>query len=169
MPHASNPADIASAVAACRDDSTAMESLRSVYAQADAELAENAPPCEACGRCCRFAEAGHRLLVTGLELAVLTETPAAASRAQEGLCPYQQAKLCAARGSRPLGCRVFFCACDDEDNSQRYERHHRQIRRVHAERGLPYVYAELTGALSQLLTCREDGQNREFPVDTAGR
>ena len=56
-----------------------------------------------------------------------------------------------ARARRPLGCRLFFCAPDLADWSARaYETFHRQVRRLHAVRALPYAYRELTAALGEL-------------------
>ena len=43
--------------------------LRDLYAQIDAAVAERGPTCWASGKCCKFDEFGHRLYVTGLEIA----------------------------------------------------------------------------------------------------
>jgi Fe-S-cluster containining protein len=128
-----------------------MDRLRAVYAQADAEAAKRNLSCRACGGCCRFATAGHRLLASAAELALLLEGSPPACRPEPGRCPYQQGARCTARERRPLGCRVYFCDEPSAAAAGRYERHHRQVRRLHAERGLPYAYAELTGALAELL------------------
>ncbi|MFP3937797.1 MAG: hypothetical protein ACLFVW_05605 [Phycisphaerae bacterium] len=171
MPHESDSAAASpvSAVRACSADVEAKDMLRRVYARADAELARHAPVCRACGQCCRFAKAGHRLLVSPLELAVLTEASPEKLPVEPGICPYQHNGLCTARERRPLGCRVFFCQAPLEECSRLYELYHRNIRRLHAERQLAYVYAELTIALSQLLNCNQAGQNAQFTVDTNER
>lgn len=43
--------------------------LREMYADLDAAVAECGPVCNASGRCCKFESYGHRLYVTGLEIA----------------------------------------------------------------------------------------------------
>ncbi len=43
--------------------------LRRLYADLDAAVTTRGPTCWASGRCCRFDEYGHRLYVTGLEVA----------------------------------------------------------------------------------------------------
>lgn len=43
--------------------------IRALYADLDAAVAERGPVCNASGRCCRFEAYGHRLYVTGLEIA----------------------------------------------------------------------------------------------------
>lgn len=173
MPRENEPAaDLSSAVAACRADTMAMDLLRAIYARLDTESPEPNPPCRACGECCRFATAGHRLLASAAELALLTETPPPRRAAEPLRCPYQQGDLCTARGRRPLGCRVFFCNADAAETSERYEAYHRQISRLHAERGLCYAYVELTAAVAELLSSAQDalvGQNGEFVVDRPGR
>jgi len=44
-------------------------SIRALYADVDAAVAERRPVCNASGRCCKFEQFGHRLYVTGLEIA----------------------------------------------------------------------------------------------------
>lgn len=156
----STAASLVSAVRACRDDTRATDALRQVYARADAEWARRPPVCRACGKCCRFATFGHRLLVSPLELSLLTEAPPEHLPVEPGLCPYQRDDLCTARERRPLGCRIYFCEARLEDCSRLYERFHRDIRRLHADRRLPYIYAELTSNLSRLLDDNRTGRVR---------
>lgn len=128
-----------------------MEHLRVIYAHVDAEPDQSPRPCMACGACCRFATAGHRLLVSSAELALLTESPPAGPARESLRCAYQRDDLCTAGPRRPLGCRVYFCTADDAGIGLRYETHHRRIRHLHEERRLRYVYVELTAALNALL------------------
>lgn len=53
--------------AAKRDDID--RSIRELYADLGRAVAERRPVCNASGRCCKFEEFGHRLYVTGLEIA----------------------------------------------------------------------------------------------------
>lgn len=43
--------------------------IRALYADLDQAVAERQPVCNASGRCCKFEAFGHRLYVTGLEIA----------------------------------------------------------------------------------------------------
>ncbi len=46
------------------------DAVRSLYADLDAAVAERGPTCWVSGECCKFDAYGHRLYVTGLEIAV---------------------------------------------------------------------------------------------------
>jgi hypothetical protein len=128
-----------------------MADLAALLARVDAAVAEKAPTCRACGRCCRFAEFGHRLYVSTGELALLTSHPAPhASR--PGLCPCQDGAECTARDGRALGCRVFFCDAGlTAWSNALYERFHAEIRRLHERHGVEYFYVDLTAGVAE--TC----------------
>ena len=95
------------------------EELRAIYGDADALFAGFA--CDASTDCCRFGVTGREPYVTDAELAEIREAVAAnggklrpASRslpiAGERRCPMlDDAGKCTIYGSRPLGCRTFFC------------------------------------------------------------
>jgi Fe-S-cluster containining protein len=114
------------------------------------------PNCRACGRCCDFHTAGHRLFVMTAELTLLV-APASLARAAcaplppvEPLkCPFQVKGRCAARGSRPLGCRVYYCAeALASPTDDVYERFHAEFQTLHSRFDLPYFYVELTAGLT---------------------
>lgn len=140
------------------------------------DTARRGPVCRNSGRCCRFASYGHRLYVTGLEVAafeherhvntnsnsqetkrdkkpcspaslpVLTPQDAVATDA----CPYQRDNLCTAHDARPLGCRVFFCDAEGEAwPNELYERVQHAVRDLHDELGVPYVYADWRALLAE--------------------
>jgi len=157
-----------------------LASLREIYRAADAAAAGAGASCRACGRCCRFDEAGHLLYVTPGELALLTAFPPPAldtpRRAvsdgphcdptasphapcqgpadackRAGRCAYQAGNLCTARDRRALGCRLFSCQTGAAESLKlKYEELHGRIRRLHAEAGVSYLYVELSGALAAL-------------------
>ncbi|MFN3168470.1 MAG: hypothetical protein ACE37H_15530 [Phycisphaeraceae bacterium] len=113
--------------------------IRGLYADLDAAVAERGPLCNASGRCCDFDAYGHRLYVTGLEIAWFLlgvggsglgsrgEPDACADHADNTRrvqpsttrpkptpsptpkCPFQIDGLCSTHAIRPLGCRVYFC------------------------------------------------------------
>lgn len=105
------------------------------------------PRCDLSGRCCRFDDFGHVLMVTTAELAVFiddlgTNPPTVASAAQPA-CPFQKGKLCGVHTVRPLGCRIFFCDPTAVDWQRvLYEQLHHRLRSLHDEFGLAYFYVE---------------------------
>lgn len=87
-----------------------------VYAEVDAAIAAAKPRCEASGRCCRFTEYGHTLFLSQFEADILLETsPAYEKPVSRDFCPFQVQGLCTARESRPLGCRIYFCDPNFQD------------------------------------------------------
>jgi len=54
--------------------------LRELYAELDAAVSAQSPTCWTSGKCCKFDDFGHRLYVTGLEIAwFLTQVASATS------------------------------------------------------------------------------------------
>ena len=150
--------------------------IRALYTDLDQAVAERRPVCNASGRCCRFEEYGHRLYVTGLEIAWFLQgvgrresgvgkAPASNDLSLQQLtpaighpplatapsCPYQVNGLCSTHTIRPLGCRVFFCeegtAGWQQDTTERFLG---QLKQLHAEQGLPYAYMEWLAGLSEV-------------------
>ena len=63
--------------------------------------------------------------------------------AARGDCPYLRGNLCGAHGVKPLGCRVYFCdATAEEWQHALTERMLGEIRGLHVEFGIAYVYDE---------------------------
>jgi Fe-S-cluster containining protein len=125
-----------------------------VYEELQRDIDARRPLCMASGRCCRFEEFGHRLYVTTLELAAfVADLPEqAGTRDWDGTgCPYQVNKLCSVHAIRPFGCRVFFCdATSTQWQSERYERFHADLKRLHEALNVPYLYVEWRSALVAL-------------------
>lgn len=141
-----------------RDDWAAR--LGEFYREVDGAVEGKGWRCRACGECCRFDVAGHRLYASGLErrylldTAVLPEKTAAGCEAEteteadllaRGLrCPYQAGGRCYARGGRPLGCRLYFCgAADDARVADFYEEWHRRLKALSDEIGAAWEYRPL--------------------------
>lgn len=120
--------------------------IAGVLADAQREIDSANPACSACGRCCLFESAGHRLYVSTGELALLVSSGVPALPAAPLHCPWQVDGKCTARDSRPLGCRVFFC---QTDLTEIYEKSHRKIVDIHKKRGVSYFYAEMTSAAGE--------------------
>ena len=144
---------LARAVRMARRSPDLIDELRRLYERLDSELAAQGARCLGGGACCPFDLMGHRVYASTGELAILTEDALPSQRRSAALpYPYQIGPRCLAHARRPLECRVFFCRPGPDDHSsQTYERFHRRIRRAHDRFGVPYVYAELTAALEQLV------------------
>ncbi len=92
--------------------------LRALYDRLDQEVARLGPVCQLSGRCCRFAEYGHTLFVSTVEIRYLVAgAPPPARPLDRGeTCPWQdQRGHCTARDARPLGCRIFYCDPNYQD------------------------------------------------------
>ncbi|GAB4186004.1 MAG: hypothetical protein Kow00105_00430 [Phycisphaeraceae bacterium] len=135
--------------------------LRQCLDRIDREVAEAGWVCQQSGRCCRFESFGHRLYMTGLEIAwfrrrlaeggmperdadphhVVVSLPQL-SESPDG-CPYQIDGRCSVHVIRPFACRVFFCQQGSEVwQSARYEAFQTEIKRLHEQYNLPYRYME---------------------------
>ena len=98
---ASSAAALAAAVGACRSGQAFLEALSLIYAACDEAVASRNLSCRACGRCCKFEQAGHRLFVSTGELAMLSLAPLPVPTWLETRCPYQVDDRCTARWSIP--------------------------------------------------------------------
>jgi len=132
------------------------ERLLGLLDEIDQRVGESGFACQQSGRCCKFESFGHRLYMTGLEVAWFRSragapSPATAKDAvtlpvldtkQDG-CPYQVDGACSVHKDRPFACRVFFCQEGSDDwQTERYEAFQSQMKRLHEELGLPYRYME---------------------------
>jgi hypothetical protein len=119
--------------------------VRAIYAEADAEVADAGPKCEASGRCCRFTEYGHTLFISALEADVLlAAAPPYERPVSADFCPFQKGGLCTAREPRPLGCRVYFCDPNYQETGNAItEKYLGRLKRLADESGLGWHYAPL--------------------------
>ncbi|MEM8739092.1 MAG: hypothetical protein AAGG38_11530 [Planctomycetota bacterium] len=151
------------------------DKLRELYAELDASVAARGPTCWASGECCRFEAYGHRLYVTGLEIAWFlgqvergagTGAEAGGNRGggraegggvrlpqfaeEAGSCPYQVGGRCGEHGVRPMGCRVFFCQAGTEAWQQAlYEDFLGRLRGLHEAEGVAYRYMDWIAGLNE--------------------
>lgn len=136
-----------SAVERSRAAPAAMGELRGIYVAADRAVARARLRCLGGGGCCRFDLFGHRLYLTGPELALLTAEPPPKPPGP-GRCPYQVGPACGAYPRRPLGCRTFFCGREGPSpTGGLHEQLHGEIRGLHRRHCIPYAYAELCQSL----------------------
>lgn len=129
--------------------------LRGLYGRLDDEIATLGPTCWVSGKCCHFDSYGHRLYVTGLEIAwmlgQLGESCWEGVAKIEGVdgCPFQVEGKCGAHGVRPLGCRVYYCDPNAQGWQQDiYEKYLDEIRKMHRHHGIEYRYMEWRLGLS---------------------
>ena len=123
--------------------------LAELYRDLDAELAERGAACEACGRCCRFAEFGHELWLTDAEVAFLGARHGARAVCERGVCPYLDGGKCAAREGRALSCRTFHCSLPRDVVEELTERYLGLVRALAARAERPLEYAELSTFLGE--------------------
>jgi len=124
----------------------ALDALRRVYEELDAELLATGAICLASGNCCNFPEYGHTLFATGLEADYIrAHVPREKFRwASEELCPFWVERKCTIREHRALGCRSYFCDRTKTDALNAiHERYLARIRALEREHGIEPRYAPL--------------------------
>ena len=130
-----------------------VDAMREFYARIDRQIAEKPATCWNHGDCCRFAQFGHRLYVTALEVCYYLATGDAPPPVTGDTCPHAYEGKCHARERRPLGCRIFFC----DPLAQAWqgpftEEHLAVLRELHDELGVRYFYADWMDVLRALRT-----------------
>lgn len=128
--------------------------IADLYNRLDQQVRQRGPTCWTSGKCCNFNQYGHRLYVTGLEIAWVLGRVSQPGRPIDlaGPCTYQADKLCSIHASRPLGCRIYFCQQGTQEWQQDlYERFQTELRKLHEDFGLPYRYLEWRAGLAEAL------------------
>lgn len=119
-------------------------SIRSLYRRFDLQVARHGAVCWVSGRCCRFDAYGHRLYVTGLEIAwFLQQVDLPQPQGPSDSCPYQHEGVCSVHSVRPLGCRIFYCQKGTERWQQDlYECYLDEVKVLHERMNISYRYME---------------------------
>jgi Fe-S-cluster containining protein len=123
--------------------------LTALYGEVEAELRALGASCEACGRCCRFAEFGHELWLTNVELDYLQARHGHGGAAPLGVCPYLDGTLCSARAGRALACRTFHCCLAAAVVEEVTNRSFEKIRDAARAAGVDLEYTGLSALLRQ--------------------
>lgn len=144
-------------VAECETDSQLLKRVAEIYKWLDSQISNNsdlAGTCSACGKCCDFAQSGHRLFVTTPEMMYL-----AASLGAENIkpmttsrCPYNIGGKCTVYEYRFAGCRIFCCKADADFQSRLSESALRKFKSICTEFQIPYRYSDLATALNGFVT-----------------
>lgn len=130
----------------------ALDELRRVYEELDAELLATGAVCRASGNCCHFPEYGHTLFATGLEADyVRAHVPREKFRwASEELCPFWVDRKCTIREHRALGCRSYYCDREKTEALQTiHERYLERIRAIERAHGIEPRYAPLIRIMAE--------------------
>jgi Fe-S-cluster containining protein len=129
------------------------DALTALYREVDDELRRLGASCEACGKCCRFADYGHVLWATNLEMELLRERHGRREAAFPGACAYLDGARCLAREGRALACRTFHCGLPREIVEEVTNRYFERIRELARAAGYPLEYDDPTGAQDGASPC----------------
>ena len=146
---------------------TTRRKVLELYAEVDREVAAAGPVCVASGRCCRFKEYGHTLFLSNLEAEVLlAAAPPYERPVPSDFCPFQRGNLCTAREPRPLGCRVYYCDPNYQEEGARIsEAYLRRLKELAESHGVAWRYAPLHHFLNHPEQAAPDSE----PLLDAGR
>ena len=160
-------------VAEGRANNQLIERVGEIYNRLDLEIRESAGlagVCEACGRCCDFAQFEHRLFVTTPELMYL-----AAKLGTENIksmtssrCPYNTGGKCTIYEYRFAGCRIFCCKGDADFQSRLSESALSRFKSVCTNFKIPYRYIDLPNALSNTAANTYQSAGGCRPADRIG-
>jgi Fe-S-cluster containining protein len=91
------------------------------------------------------------LFLSNLEAEVLLESaPPYQLPVTPDFCPFQRERLCTARESRPLGCRIYFCdPTYQETGRQLSEKYVHKLKELAREQGAQWQYAPLHHFLNE--------------------
>ncbi len=121
-----------------------------LYRDLDADIARRGWKCNACGKCCRFAELGHELYCTEIEAEYLSEASEMTEETLDETCPFLREGRCSRRERRTICCRTYFCAeAGKGDMEAVTEEFLRRLRILHDQKGMPWRYARLTEHLKR--------------------
>jgi Fe-S-cluster containining protein len=105
--------------------------------------------CEACGRCCRFAEFGHELWPTNFEVEYLRARHGHGRAVEPGVCAYLDGAACTARDGRSLACRTFHCGLPKDVVEEITNRYFERLRTVARAAGIHLEYAGSAAGLDR--------------------
>ena len=129
------------------------ERVAEIYKWLDLQICEagdSAGVCEACGKCCDFAQFDHHLFVTTPELMYLAAKTGAENIKQmtTSRCPYNIDGKCTIYEYRFAGCRIFCCKGDADFQNRLSESALRKFKSICDASQIPYQYADLPNVLN---------------------
>jgi len=143
-----------------KNNQQALRAVEELYHIIDQHISGVNPACDNCGRCCDFANYGHRLYVTTLEMLYFRyggnhhdNDTNITKEIKMGRCPYQNKQGCSRRSGRPAGCRIYFCKeLDQEFQNDLTEIVLERLKNLHLQFEAVYLYADFLTWLQT--TCR---------------
>ncbi|MHC4337984.1 MAG: YkgJ family cysteine cluster protein [Planctomycetota bacterium] len=142
----------------CKANHQLLKRVAEIYKRLDLQIREagdSAGACEACGKCCDFAQPApdqgfdHRLFVTTPELMYLAAKigaenikPMTTSR-----CPYNIDGKCTVYEYRFAGCRIFSCKGNADFQSSLSESALKKFKSICTDFQISYRYTDLAKAL----------------------
>jgi len=130
-----------------------IKKVAEIYKWLDLQINSNselAGLCNACGKCCEFGSFDHRLFITTPELMYLAANLGAENiKPMTGRkCPYNIDGRCTIYEYRFAGCRIFYCKCDKNFQSELSESALKKFKSLCTEFQIPYRYSDLATALN---------------------
>lgn len=130
-----------------------LKKVAEIYERLDSQIRQSAHlagMCNACGRCCDFADFDHTLFITAPELIYLAAKLGAENikPMATGRCPYNIDGKCSIYEHRFSGCRIFFCKADKDFQSELSESVLKEFKSLCTEFQIPYRYTDLADALN---------------------
>jgi Fe-S-cluster containining protein len=143
---------MSSASSSTNDPLLLRDELMAIYHELDALIASFSPVCQASGRCCRFTEYGHTLFLSQPEADLLLEPGLPpGSVVSKDFCPFQIAGQCTARDRRPMGCRIYYCDPNFQDQQPEItERFISRLKALHERTNTPWRYRPLVQFLEEV-------------------
>ncbi|MBF0196437.1 MAG: hypothetical protein HQL32_01945 [Planctomycetes bacterium] len=120
--------------------------LELVYEALESLWGSMSRPCDACGWCCHFDQAEHRLYTSSLELSWLLQKYPLDNKPINDTCPFLVDNKCQARERRMLGCRTFFRQHNSQEKEKAeslYEDCLNKIKAIYQDEGLDWEYRDL--------------------------
>lgn len=140
-------------VGGCKTNNQLLKRVAEIYDCLDLQIrksGDSGRACEACGKCCDFAEFEHHLFVTTPELMYL-----AAKLGSENIkamtssrCPYNTDGKCTIYEYRFAACRIFSCRGDRDFQSKLSESVLKKFKSICTDFKIPYRYTDLAAALN---------------------
>lgn len=106
--------------------------------------------CSGCGDCCNFAQYGHRLYVTSVELAHFKHHVSPIKPMTGDICPYQENDKCSVYQHRFASCRIFCCNGDSDFQNQLSEEALAKSKVICEQFDHAYLYTDLATALASV-------------------
>jgi Fe-S-cluster containining protein len=122
------------------------EKLNKLYQDFEHDFEGIPKPCTQCGSCCHFDTFGHKLYISSLEFAYVSEHKLIPEIVDHAHCPFLKGQLCEARDFRMLGCRTFFRLHQPEDTEKAqtlYETYLKKLKDLYLANDIQWEYKDL--------------------------